>query len=288
MERGQKLDSGGLHSDQGGPGGLERGSHGDGSAEVDDLERTSDRRRWLDHERETGAAPCSTETEEAVQGGAVDEHDAVEIDDERVVGGNGGLESSLEPADIREVELTGQRDERHARLAGIVVLEVVRRHGGRSAYARGEPVNRPEVSSARRQGTLAARMSNRASATERVTEFRVRVELPSDESAIVAVGGDADLHSAPELRDRLTDLMDEGVTWIVLDLSETTFVDSMALGVLLGTVKRLRTTGGRLDVVVPRPDIRRIFEITMLDRVFDLHASLEQALDGRVDGRGPA
>jgi anti-sigma B factor antagonist len=75
--------------------------------------------------------------------------------------------------------------------------------------------------------------------------------------------------------------MDEWVTRLVLDLSETTFVDSMTLGVLLGSVKRLRATGGRLDVIVPRPDIRRIFEITMLDRVFDLHATLEQALDGR-------
>jgi anti-sigma B factor antagonist len=131
-------------------------------------------------------------------------------------------------------------------------------------------------------------MSDRASATEMATAFRIRIDRPSADSAIVAVAGDADLHSSPELRDRLTDLMDEGVTRVVLDLSETTFVDSMALGVLLGTVKRLRTTGGHLDLVVPRPDIRRIFEITMLDRVFDLHATLEQALDGRVDGRGAA
>jgi anti-sigma B factor antagonist len=145
-----------------------------------------------------------------------------------------------------------------------------------------------EVSAVRRPGIFVARMSEATPATDTATEFRLRVERPSGDSAVVAVAGDADLHSGPELRERLTGLMDEGVTWLVLDLSETTFVDSMALGVLLGCVKRLRATGGRLDVVVPRPDIRRIFEITMLDRVFDLHMTLEQALDGRVDGRGPA
>jgi anti-sigma B factor antagonist len=143
-----------------------------------------------------------------------------------------------------------------------------------------------EVFALGRLGMFVARMSEAAPATDTATEFRLRVERPSGDCAIVAVVGDADLHSGPELRDRLTGLMDDGVTLLVLDLSETTFVDSMTLGVLLGSVKRLRATGGRLDVVVPRPDIRRIFEITMLDRVFDLHTTLEQALAGRVNGHG--
>jgi anti-sigma B factor antagonist len=129
-------------------------------------------------------------------------------------------------------------------------------------------------------------MGEATPATDTATEFRLRVQRPSEDTAVVAVAGDADLHSGPELRDCLSGLMDEGVTRLVLDLSETTFVDSMALGVLLGSVKRLRPSDGRVEVVVPRPDIRRIFEITMLDRVFDLHMTLEQALDGRTDGRG--
>ena len=59
----------------------------------------------------------------------------------------------------------------------------------------------------------------------------------------------------------------------MLDLSQVTLVDSMALGVLLGAKKRLATHAGSLDLVVSKPDIRRIFEITMLDRVFTLYAS---------------
>jgi anti-sigma B factor antagonist len=69
------------------------------------------------------------------------------------------------------------------------------------------------------------------------TDFDVHVEQPASDIAIVTVAGDADLHSAPELRDRLTDLMDDGVSHLVLDLSRTTFVDSMTLGVLLGCVE---------------------------------------------------
>ena len=104
-------------------------------------------------------------------------------------------------------------------------------------------------------------------------QFRIDVERPSAGTAIVGVAGEADLYSAPELRDRLGELVDGGAKRIVVDLTETTFVDSMTLGVLLGSMKRLGTAGGRLELVVSRPDIRRIFEITMLDRVFELHSS---------------
>jgi anti-sigma B factor antagonist len=117
--------------------------------------------------------------------------------------------------------------------------------------------------------------------------FRIDVERPSDGLAIVEVVGDADLYSAPELRDRLTELLDDGARQVVVDLSETTFVDSMTLGVLLGSMKRLGTAGGRLELVVSRPDIRRIFEITMLDRVFELHETREHALEARRDGDAP-
>jgi anti-sigma B factor antagonist len=110
------------------------------------------------------------------------------------------------------------------------------------------------------------------------TEYHVRVDPLSDTAAIVAVVGDADLYSAPDLRDRLNTLIDDGVHRIVLDLSQTTFIDSMALGVFLGAKKRLEAQGGGLDVVVSKPELRRIFEITMLDRVLPLAATREDAL----------
>jgi anti-sigma B factor antagonist len=106
-------------------------------------------------------------------------------------------------------------------------------------------------------------------------------------AVLVAVSGDADLHTAEDLRNRLTEVIDAGAPSVVLDLSETTFLDSMALGVLLGGMKRLRARGGRLRVVVPKDEIRRIFEVTLLDRVFDLDRSREEALSAAMQGANP-
>lgn len=112
-----------------------------------------------------------------------------------------------------------------------------------------------------------------------VGELRVEESRPQPGLAVLALHGEADLHSASELRERLRMAIDDGATTVVLDLSETAFVDSTSLGVLLGAMKRLRKDGGgEIRLVAPRPDVRRIFEITLLDRVFPLHHTLEHAL----------
>jgi anti-sigma B factor antagonist len=115
--------------------------------------------------------------------------------------------------------------------------------------------------------------------TREVGDFEIEVLRPSPASSIVSVRGEADLHSAPELRDRLSSIIDDGAQRVLVDLSETTFIDSMALGVLLGSTKRLRANGGQLELIVSQPDIRRIFEITMLDRILVIHPSREVALE---------
>jgi anti-sigma B factor antagonist len=109
--------------------------------------------------------------------------------------------------------------------------------------------------------------------------FRMEEERPARAGVVLFVlYGEVDLHVAPELRRRLTEAIEEGADYVVLDLSRVTFLDSMALGILLGALKRLRPAGGELRLVVPHSEIRRIFEITLLDQVFTLNATRHEAL----------
>ena len=110
-------------------------------------------------------------------------------------------------------------------------------------------------------------------------EFTVDVTHVSDTLSVVAVHGQADLHTASDLRAAMAEAVDRGSVSLVVDLSEATFIDSMTLGVLLGAVKRLRPVGGGVSVVCSDPHIRRIFEITLLDRVFSLYPDRESALE---------
>lgn len=116
-------------------------------------------------------------------------------------------------------------------------------------------------------------------------DFSVASSNDEDGVHVVAVTGQADLHTAPELRGVLAAAIDDGARRVVVDLSDATFVDSMTLGVLLGALKRLGPLSGQLAIACPDPHLRRVFEITSLDRVLALSDSRADAVE-RVRAAG--
>lgn len=122
-------------------------------------------------------------------------------------------------------------------------------------------------------------MTSEARAIDEFSHIRIDRDLARG-ADVVAVGGDVDLHSAPELREQLEHLSsEESASRIVVDLSEATFLDSMALGVLLAAKRTAEAHGKRFAIVAATTEIRRIFEITMLDSVFALHPTRDAALE---------
>lgn len=102
------------------------------------------------------------------------------------------------------------------------------------------------------------------------TDARIEEEPQLPGRGLLSAFGELDLHVAPELQERIGAAIDGGAELVVVDLSAVTFIDSLALGVLLGAANRLRGRGGNLRLVVPSPQLRRVFEIAQLDRVFAL------------------
>jgi anti-sigma B factor antagonist len=104
---------------------------------------------------------------------------------------------------------------------------------------------------------------------------RIAVEQDGDVVAVVA-DGEIDLYGAPELSDALSSVARE--RRVLIDLTSVSFLDSTALGIVVGAVRELREHGNAARVVLPRGSARRIFELTMLDQVLPLEESRAQAL----------
>jgi anti-sigma B factor antagonist len=101
---------------------------------------------------------------------------------------------------------------------------------------------------------------------------------------LVLLSGEIDAFTAPSLRDDFHALVETGdASVVVVDLSAVTFLDSSALGALVGLFRRLRERDAVLRIVEPRTAASRIFELTGLDSVFDLYPDRETAL-GAPDG----
>jgi anti-sigma B factor antagonist len=102
-----------------------------------------------------------------------------------------------------------------------------------------------------------------------------------DGATIIAVGGEIDVYTAPKLRDKITELVADGVYDIIVDMEAVEFLDSTGLGVLVGGLKKVRAHDGSLQLICTQDRLLKIFRITGLAKVFVIHDSADGALAAR-------
>ena len=115
-------------------------------------------------------------------------------------------------------------------------------------------------------------------------DFAITDRQLDGDTHIVAVTGEIDLFTAPEFKQRVSAPIDGGRRHVIVDLTETTFIDSSSLGVLIGAHRRLIRLQGRLVVVCRNDAIIKTFRITGLDGVFTIVPTLDEALNGDAVG----
>jgi|SRR5580692_760489 anti-sigma B factor antagonist len=111
----------------------------------------------------------------------------------------------------------------------------------------------------------------------RAVEFGIIGHELDERTSLISVEGDLDLSTAPQLKWMLVDSLEAGHDQLVLDLSLSTFMDSTALGVLIG-VNRSLDVGGRMAIACARKDLLHIFELSGMDGAFAIFATLGEAL----------
>jgi anti-sigma B factor antagonist len=115
--------------------------------------------------------------------------------------------------------------------------------------------------------------------------FAIVEQRPDGRTAVISIAGELDLATAPQLKWRLVDALEAGLGAIVVDLGDVTFMDSTALGVLVG-VRRGLDVGARLAIVCTHPGVLNIFQVAGLDGAFDIFATRDEAL-AHVRREGP-
>jgi len=118
--------------------------------------------------------------------------------------------------------------------------------------------------------------------------FDISTEQLGDDAYVISLAGEVDLYTAPEFKQQLLDAISQGAKHVIVDFTDTTFIDSTTLGVLVGGVKRLRSNDGQLALVCSDRNITKIFEITGLDRVFTIYGTRDEAVTKVGSGQTPA
>jgi anti-sigma B factor antagonist len=105
-------------------------------------------------------------------------------------------------------------------------------------------------------------------------------EKTADGVSVVSATGEIDIATAPGLREQLESTMDRAGGLVVVDLLGVTFIDSTALGVLIGALKRCQEAGGSMRLVVAEPRVLKVFEITGLTELFSIFPTIDAAVQG--------
>lgn len=96
---------------------------------------------------------------------------------------------------------------------------------------------------------------------------------------IVEVRGEVDVHSAPELHDRLIQVLNSGAASVVVDLSWLSFIDSTGLGALVAARNHANDSGASLRLVCKTERLLKVFRITGLHEVFKIYPTVAQATE---------
>jgi anti-sigma B factor antagonist len=102
-----------------------------------------------------------------------------------------------------------------------------------------------------------------------------------DDVVVVVAGGELDYAASPQLRERLAGPVNAGARRVVVDLSKVSFIDSTAIGVLVGAAMRMQELGGGSLAAICAAEnerVLRIFEIAGVDSVIALYHSREEAV----------
>jgi len=103
---------------------------------------------------------------------------------------------------------------------------------------------------------------------------------------VVAVDGELDMATAPQLQDQITDLLDRGVTRLVFDLTELSFCDSTGLSVFVRAKNSGEEAGGIVRLAAPQRGVRRILEVSGLVEVLHTYPTVDEAV--AADAAEPA
>ncbi len=98
-----------------------------------------------------------------------------------------------------------------------------------------------------------------------------------DDNTVLELSGRLDLNSSSQLKGQVKELLAEGETNLVLDMSDVNFINSSGLGTLVSILKDVRMVKGRMVVCNLAQYVQEIFEITQLSHIFDIYPSVKEA-----------
>ncbi len=94
------------------------------------------------------------------------------------------------------------------------------------------------------------------------------------------IKGDIDINSSPDIREAFEKGVKNKAMKILVNLNSVSYVDSSGLATLVEMLKKTRVYGGKLRISNLAPKVKSLFEITKLEKLFEIFETEEEAIAG--------
>ena len=121
-------------------------------------------------------------------------------------------------------------------------------------------------------------MSDRGIKGGSFLDIKVNTRQLSEGVYAVEVQGEIDVYTSPRVKETINELIEGSHYNFVINLEGVRYIDSTGLGVLIGALKKVREHNGRIVLICTNPQIKKIFNITGLIKIFEIYKDEEEAL----------
>jgi len=109
-------------------------------------------------------------------------------------------------------------------------------------------------------------------------DIKINSKQVKDKTHVIEVNGEIDVYTSPKVKEAINALIEEGSYFLAVNLEGVRYIDSTGLGVLIGALKKVREHDGNITLVCTNPQIKKIFNITGLVKIFSISKTEEEAL----------
>lgn len=111
-------------------------------------------------------------------------------------------------------------------------------------------------------------------------KLQIEVRELGEKEAVIELSGEMDFYSSPRLLEEISSLVERGIPFIVIDLSNLYYLDSKVVRLMTRVQERVREVDGDIQLVSPRHSVSNALgRLTGLDKAFFILESVEEALD---------
>lgn len=109
-------------------------------------------------------------------------------------------------------------------------------------------------------------------------EIKIDVRMKGNDVTVIVLSGEIGTETVNQFKDKIDQIVADGKTRLVMDFQEVGYLNSMGLGVVAATLKKVKKAKGDLKLINLSPAVQELFELTRLTKVFEVFDSEEGAV----------